>query len=67
MGSGGGEKCLGFESRNMVDGIGSGRMVWTVDRLAPCFHITAVATSARLLGDEETDVVVGMVGGFKAA
>jgi len=34
---------------------------------SPRFVITAVATATRLLGNEETNVVIGMVGGVKTS
>ena len=38
----------------------------TIDRLPPSFEIAAVAGSTGLLSNEEADIVVCMIGSFKA-
>ncbi len=42
-------------------------MVGTVDRLTPCLDVPAITATAGLLSNEETDVVICVVGSFKAA
>ena len=42
-------------------------MVRACDRYAPRPNVTAITTPARLLGDEERNIVVGVVCGVEAA
>lgn len=43
------------------------RMVWATDWFTPCFDVAAIATPARLLGDEEAYIVVRVVRSFEAS
>jgi hypothetical protein len=41
-------------------------MIGTPDGYSPCFFVTAIAAPARLLSNEEADLMIFVVGGMEA-
>lgn len=61
------QKRACFEDGDIVGSLIGVRMVRAIDGLTPGLYVSTVAASARLLSNEEADIMVGVIGGFEAA